>query len=451
MSKQFYDTELISKEREDIFDIYYNKIESFKLELIKEGRTEISPKYSQIEKALTILERNLDDLAKFELKQPEIVKLGNSTIQKMLQEWNDIFNTLGKRIEFISDFAYNVLIASAILSNVESLNSLTFQKYLKWLSPKREDRINYENNIKSAISFNSNSHYTYLIDKFRETKGAWIKGLLEGDETDETTYDNLTADILAKSIKTRRENDSFKSIYFDELLDIEIEKYRSKINSKKIVSEIIEAREHILNSSFEWSVTLKFQNDNDEYKANQIGYSIWAISEALEKIDGISITLEDSGKGSRWFRFKLKIKDLLGKEEVKQVLNKSKEAIESQYLDKPIEEAKKIKAEREKVEKETKVIANEEDTKKIRSLEIEKLELENESTKVNIMKSKLELIQGISKLIADGIIQNDSKIQLTINDMLFIEKDNDGLKYGEDIELIEEDGIIKSAETDDVR
>ena len=133
---------------------------------------------------------------------------------------------------------------------------------------------------------------------------------------------------------------------------------------------------------------------------------------------------------------------------MKQVLNKSKDAIEAQYLDKPIEEAKKIKAEREKVEKETKVIANEKDTKKIRPLEIEKLELENEATKVNIMKSKLELIQGISKLISDGIIQNDSKIQMTINDMLFLEKDNTSIKYGEDIELIEEDGIIKSPEAE---
>lgn len=118
-------------------------------------------------------------------------------------------------------------------------------------------------------------------------------------------------------------------------------------------------------------------------------------------------------------------------------------------MDKPIEEAKKIKAEREKVEKETKVIVDEEDAKKIRNLEIEKLQLDNEAMKVNIMKSKLELIQGISKLISDGLIQNDSNIQLIINDMLFIEKDNNSIKVGEDIELIEEDGIIKSSETDD--
>jgi hypothetical protein len=449
MSKQFSDTELLSKEREDIFDIYYNKIESFKLELLKEGIIENSPKYSQLEKALTILERNLDDLAEFELKQPEIVKLGNSTIHKMLQEWNEIFNTLGKRIEFISDFTYNILIASAVLSNIESLNSMKFRKYLKWLSPKREDRINYEENIKST-SLSSSLEFTYLIKKYKKDKGSWFKAILgeNEDEADETLYDNLNADILAQSIKVRRENNSFKSIYFDELQDIEIEKYRSKINSEKIISEINKAREHILNSSFEWSITLRFENEKDDYKANQIGYTIWAISEALEKIDGIYLTLEDCGKGSRWFRFKLKIKDLLGREEVKQVLNKSKDAIEAQYLDKPIEEAKKIKAEREKVEKETKVIANEKDTKKIRSLEIEKLELENEATKVNIMKSKLELIQGISKLISDGIIQNDSKIQMTINDMLFLEKDNTSIKYGEDIELIEEDGIIKSPEAE---
>lgn len=38
------------------------------------------------------------------------------------------------------------------------------------------------------------------------------------------------------------------------------------------------------------------------------------------------------------------------------------------------------------------------------------------------MKSKLELINGVSQLVRDGIIQNDSDFQLMVNNMLFFEK-----------------------------
>ncbi|KAB8151712.1 hypothetical protein EZY14_017570 [Kordia sp. TARA_039_SRF] len=448
MSKQSSDIELASKEREDIFDLYYNTIENFKLEFIKNQEKEDSPNYELIEKALTVLERNLDDLAKYEFKKPRIVNLGNFTVKTFLYDWKDIFNKLGRRKGFIRDFTYTILIVSSILSKIELLESIIFRKYIKGLSPSREDRIYFEEN-KIEIRDNLGLAKTYrssILNKLSQ---------IFGDKSDELNLarhkidDDFNIDLVARSLKIRREENIFESIYFDKFLDIDIEEYRKKINTSKIISEIQKEREYPLDASFEWSMTLKFDNDSDEYRANQIAYSIWVISEALEKIDGVTITLEDSGIGSRWFKFKIGIKDELTKQEVKEVLNKSKEALQAHYLEKPIEEAKKIKAEREKVEKETKSIVNEEDAKKIRDLEIEKLRLENEAAKVNIMKGKLELIQGISKLISDGIVQNDSNIQLMLNDMLFLEKKNDSVNEGENIEIIEEDGIVKPPEKDD--
>lgn len=440
MSKKSIDNELLSKEREDIFDEYYNLIESFKMSVLKAGISkENQPNYDIIERALTILERNLDDLAKFELIKPNLVRLGNSSIQNMLKEWSTIFHVLGTRKEFILDFSYNILISSSILSNIKKLDQLKFRKYIKYLSPRREDRLKYENEHEDG--FEGYKNRAIAIYHLNEETGMKYSSR-------RVPKDLINSDILAHSIKVRRKENNFKSIQFNKILDIEIEDFREKINSGKIITEIDEARELSHNTSFEWTIDIKFYNLNDHYSASQIGYTIWAISSALEQIDGVEIDLEDWGKGSRWVRFKLKIRDILAKEEVKEVLDKSKNAIEAKYLDTPVEEMKKIKAEREKLEKETESLVNAEDAEKIRKLQIEKLELDNEAAKVKIMQEKLNLIKGISDLATNGIIQNDSNMQILINDMLYLEKGEEGVRSGEDLEIIEEDQIINKKEKD---
>ncbi|WP_298248089.1 hypothetical protein [uncultured Christiangramia sp.] len=440
MSKQTIDNELLSKEREDIFDEYYNLIEAFKIDILKAGISkEKQPNYDIIERALTILERNLDDLAKFELKKPNLVQLGNSSIQKMLKEWSGIFRVLGTRREFIFDFSYNILISSALLANIKKIDALQFRKYIKFLSPRRMDRLNYEGEDESGYRrYSSSSIAVYHVEDKKGMKYSARR----------VPRDLVNSDILANSIKIRRNNNNFKSILFDKILNLEIEDLREKINSNHIISEIEKERELPRNTSFEWTLELKFNDLNDNYSATQIGYTIWSISTALEQIDGVKVKLEDWGLGSRWARIKIQIRDFLAKEEVKEVLDKSKDAVEAKYLDTPIEEAKKIKAEREKLQKETEGLIDSKDADKLRKLEIEKLELENRAAEIRIMQDKLNVIKGISQLVADGVIQNDSKIQVMVNDMLFLEKDNEGFRTGEDIEIIEEDQIIKKKEKD---
>lgn len=439
MSKKTIDNELLSKEREDIFDEYYNLIENFKLRILKSGISKDNqPKYDFIERSLTILERNLDDLAKYELKEPHIVKLGNYSIHKMLREWSSIFRVLGMRHEFIINFSYNILISAALLSNVKYLETIDFRKYVKFLSPRRMDRIRYE---KESSNKNQtiNSVAIYIEDTNEKIIEYGSRGI---------PIDLVNSDFLADSIKKRRDSNKYRSLHFEEILDQEIEVFRNRINSRRIISEIKNERELPRDTSFEWTIEMRFVDFEDNYKSSQIGYTIWSISAALEQIDGVKITLEDCGKGSRWLKLKMEIRDFLAKEEVKQVLDKSKDAIEAKYLDTPIEEAKKIKAEREKVERETASLINSKDAEKLRELEIEKLELENRAAEVRIIQEKLKVIKGISELIADGVLQNDSKIQLIVNDMLFLEKDNEQITLGEDIEVIEEDQILMKKEKD---
>lgn len=440
MSKQTIDNELLSKEREDIFDEYYNLIESFKMSILKAGISkEIQPNYDIIERALTILERNLDDLAKFELKEPNIVRLGNTSIQQMLKEWSEIFRGLGTRKEFVLDFSYNILIASALLSNIKKIVPLKFRKYIKYLSPRRMDRLNYEGLDNNRFrKYSSSPIAVYHID---DKKGLKFS-------TKKIPKDLINLDILTESIKIRRNQNHYKSILFEQIIDLEIEDFRNRINSNRIISEIEKERELPRNTSFEWTLEMKFNNLNDDYSSTQIGYTIWSISAALEQIDGVQIKLEDWGIGSRWARIKLQIRDFLAKEEVKEVLDKSKNAIEAKYVDTPIEEVKKIKAEREKLEKETESLTNATDAERLRQLNIEKLELENKATEIKIMQERINVIRGISELVTDGIIQNDSKIQILVNDMLYLEKDNEGVLLGENIEIIEEDQVIKKKEKD---
>lgn len=146
-----------------------------------------------------------------------------------------------------------------------------------------------------------------------------------------------------------------------------MEDFRRLINNEESIAEIDKEVDYPFDTNFEWILELKFDNDKKQYSASELSFTIWAISEALEKIEGVSVSLVDCGVGSFWFKLILKIKGVVAREEVKQVLNKSKEALEANYIDKPIEETKKIAAEREQIEKTTRGITDEKDSKRLHS------------------------------------------------------------------------------------
>jgi len=468
MSRKIIDTDLLSKEREDVFDIYFNKIEELKIELVRSGKEKKDyPNFNLIERSLAIIERNLDDLA--EEKNSGLVELGNSEIIQSLKYWFEIFEQLGDRKSFIEDFSYNLIAISAVLSKLKDTHNIDFRKYIKYLSPSRSDKEAF----KKEISKSSKSVATVKVGKL--TSGTVVHGtsssvrLIDFSEVEKIEKEpeihlgdpvtvhfagqsgsysvsrssiEVAKDTLASEIKKRKKDDVFPSLQY-ELIEVgEIEDYRAIINNSDIVEELETIRQYPEGTSYDWDLLIRVDNPDNNYQASQIGFLIWSIAEALEKIDGVKVILEDLGTGSRWFKLKTKIRDEIAKEEVKEVLDKSKEALKSQYLEKPIEEAKKLKAEREKIEKEKNIILSKSEAKETNRLQMKKLHLENEAMRVKIMKDKIELINGISQLIANGIVKNDSNIQVLINDLLYIEKTEDEIIEGEDIEIIEEDQIV---------
>ena len=272
------------------------------------------------------------------------------------------------------------------------------------------------------------------IDNLKNEK--WASPLSTENLNDE---DERIKDKIGIELRERRVQDVFPSLKFDLLESYEIEDYRSLINNSNILKELEKLRDYPIETSFEWDIQVRVSNDEDKYKASDIGFLLWSLAEGLEKIDGVKVLIEDLKKGSIIANFKLIIKDAFAKEEVKDILNKTKDAVESQYLDRPIEEVKKTQAEREKIEKETKNLPNEDESKELLKLEIERKKLENEALKIKIGKDKLDLLVNISELVAKGLVKNDSNLQFSINDVLFFEVRNNEFSGGEDIEIIEED------------
>lgn len=172
---------------------------------------------------------------------------------------------------------------------------------------------------------------------------------------------------------------------------------------------------------------------------------LWLLTSTLEQIDNVSLELKTISTGSLYARVILKMKDLLAKEEVKAVLETTKEAVtktltlgEVSYTDvkKSIQETKKLSLENDKLQKEIFNIPDENEVQIERTLEIEKKILENEQIKLSNAQAKLNMIKQLSELAASGIVETDM-IRIDINDVLYILKDDTGLtEIGPDITTI---------------
>lgn len=205
MQKQFSDTESLSRERENVFDKYYNKIEQLRLNSFKKDEKTHYPDYLQIERALNILERNLYDLGDLKSQRKEIVLLGNVEVDKMLREWSDTFVLLGSRKSFIADFSYNILVASSILFNLPKLDVLSFRKYMKRLSPRRNELLKYNSRLKN-ISLDTIADYENILkitdpDELRNT----IESIFSNIYRDKMRHNKHNSRYVASlSLKERR-------------------------------------------------------------------------------------------------------------------------------------------------------------------------------------------------------------------------------------------------------
>lgn len=475
MSKKTVDLELLSKERENIFDDYYNIIEGLKLDNIKKQNDDDS-NYDILVNSLTILERNIDDLAvSKQLTTKKFEKISEILIGS-LKEWFPIFELLARQPNFMFSFSYNLQALAIVTANSEKYSVLDFHKDIIFLSPSRKDRLEYEKKIAEPVVDLSRSYKIWNVNNSNPNINAeellsvvrdkdlnldQIKERIEemteskegtsflpmhyplaisaGSNSYRQTENVL---LLAKSIYDNYEKGIFSIIKIKEVTTSgngDIEEYRNKINSFDIHS-IIQKNRLDDNYIYEWDIEVLVHGET--FSSSQIGFLMWSLSTALESIDGVSVYLENWGNGSKFFNLKIGIKSILAKEEVKQVLEKGRQAVENHYLDRPIEEVGKIKAEKEKTLKETDNLLTKEQTNQLHNMEIERKQIEMEDMKLELELKKVQLIKGYSELIKEGVLMNDSNFQIKINEVLYLKKEPQ-LALGENIEIIAEKEIKK--------
>lgn len=462
MSKQRIHVDMLYREGENIFDVYYNLIETEKLYRRRQESDEEYPDYDTLIKALTILERNIDDLA----ADKKIVKGKFKSISEItvfcLKEWVKIFETLMRQPIFIEAFAYNTLALSILIFQSRNIDLIDFHRDVLFLSPSRKDKLAFDEAVDQFTrEQNVESRYKRLFDSLAdELSRLVILKHRKKSEIFDAIEDLISklrpqwnfgpnseiVPILSQQIRSNFERNIFAFIDFTtikELDNLDVEEFRESINNKSIHESIekIRSREYL---EYEWDVQVIIKGG--EFKSSKIGFLMWAMSTAVESIENVSVRLDDWGNGSKMFNLKLYIKDLLAKDEVKQVLGKARNAVEANYLDKPIEEAGKLKAEKEKTLKEADNLRSKEEASVMFDLERQEKQLEIMDKAADLALKKIQIIRGFSELIKEGILGIESDFEIIINSIVFIQKKDGKIFIGEHLDIIEEKEIKNEKE-----
>jgi hypothetical protein len=174
-----------------------------------------------------------------------------------------------------------------------------------------------------------------------------------------------------------------------------------------------------------------------------MGFLIWSLAEALELIEGVQVTIEDWGRSSFWINLKIKFLEIAGKREVKEILEKARDAAIAEQLDKRIEEAAKVRAERLKIEEERAAIrAHEavgespEEAAIRRGLELKKLELEIASGKLSLAERRFELAKKVAYMVKEGPIFAEP-VEIEVNGQPFLAIENGKLRMGSPMQDLE--------------
>ena len=181
----------------------------------------------------------------------------------------------------------------------------------------------------------------------------------------------------------------------------------------------------------EWDIKIIFEGEFLD--PSDVSKLIWALSEALKTVGGVSLELEDWGRGSYWVRIKARIEDTWKRDEVQQILDTARDGVVSEYLERPIQEVGKteqeklkLESERKRIERETEALPDAGDAARKRDLEMASSELDLMRQKAEIdemnLKNKmlqLDMIRKASDMVKDGIISADP-VQIEINSLKFI-------------------------------
>ncbi|TAJ14053.1 hypothetical protein DMA11_06785 [Marinilabiliaceae bacterium JC017] len=471
---------LFTEKGTSIFDEYYHYIELKKLYSSFDNKLLL-----YLENSINLLERNLHDVNE---KNARLI-INKITIQ-YLHSWFPIFKELILQEVFVKSFSYNTVIFSNFVFNNEALSDLEIKQLLVFFIPYRGDIYNYElevvkkqgNELKKVVSgycheerhqnsiletlrsllltkqtkiktmianmlnvlYTENTKAYTDIEEYCKKEGLDLKSYLDNESDyypiynrgslmyhEYFPYEDEELESL-KIIKANRIIDFYKhQIWTDIKLDniiqkFDLELYRNNINKHKYNKNFQQLLSTKFSESSFWDIYVKVNNTT----GSSFSYLLWTLTESFEKIDGISLEIIELGRGSLWAKIKTVFENEVSKEECKNILNKSKKALESKYLDKEILEVKKT-------EKEIEGMPDAKHLKENRRLELENRRLQNEKLNIENKLKKLEFIKGISELVKQGMLKVDSDFQIMINDLLYTGIENGKIIQGEDLDVIQ--------------
>lgn len=451
----------------NIFEEYFRLIEKISEEVPRNlpqryTREQLLNSLSTLDNLVSSIERSLQDInsSTFEKKE-EISEL---TVE-LLNSWLLVLASWKSNPSVIEALIYNYIPIIFILENYSKFSFLDVHRYLKKLnsaierSSKRLMEFQQDVDIATEISEMKNNEINFEIKDE-------LSDLLNRLKSQKVKFDYNQIDVFnlsdameyrfisfADDIITRLINDTLKlSNLPNEIQKIDdAQKIRQFIKDQNL-TEVLENL-FFFDDSIEdaiWDVKVTISSATNEYNAAEIGFLMWSFSKGIESIDDIEVELVKWGDGSKWFNLKIKIKSAASKVDLKDVLEKSRELVEVAITKKPTNEIRKFKAEEDKlrseankIKKETAIIMDEKVAKLSQELSIQnqildlqKKEVEIEDKKADVRLKNLTAIEKLSELIKNGIIQNDSNVEIMINDILYIEKTKVHVTY-ENIDLLD--------------
>ena len=406
-------------------------------------------KISLIELLLGCLDRELQD---FHQENQGQVKYLDS-IDKSI----DIFLQIGiDNLEFYPKLASITYILIALLSTLN--NRLQFKDNHQRGNEKIYRTLLVINSLlltsyKERLGFNSRISDVImngLLDERRQMteyeKSILINFLLhekereESNETSGISRNNANLEekkVIYKLNNHIEEDDFFKLANLKISLSNDVDDIRQKAGGHDIYSIVDQLLifDEVESDSI-WHLEIQMDNKKNEYEAVEFSRYIYILSEALQTIGDLDITIDDTGMGSVWIKLKIRVKTLASEIDFKQVIEQAQLYIDAGMHSKPVTElkktlaeSKKIDAETSKILEETKQLKESENRKKIEELEVydkyldlRKKALEISKDEEELKQLKLKNLHEISEIISRETLNLDSDIQIQINDLGFISK-----------------------------
>lgn len=447
-----------------IFESYIEFVEKRKIQF---GYVfELEKNYLFLEKLVLLFERyiqDIDDNRRFSDKQKKEI---SESIVDFLEGWIFFVRCIEDDEFKLDCLNYNFYVALSEVQNITIGNYVFVLRHLMKLGSK----INNSFYVKELHSIIRSKDFATITDRpflqymqiHSDLKRTAMQ-LLNVSTLDPNAMNvhvrSELQDFLMSEINPRFYDNYFSIADFDSLKELDIDELRDGLSKRdffELVERLFEFDDEIHNVI--WDVDIKLEDD--VYDAGEIGYLILSLSKAFESIDDIEVELLEWGEGSKWVKFRVKIKSLASKVDLMQVLKTSRQALESVYHKKPFDEIKKfeaesnkINAEADKIKKETASMLNDSQSELQNELslhnqflELQKKEVEIESMKADVRLKNIEALTKISDVLEKGIIQNNSQIQILINQCVYIERKNNEIVKADPIEFFEANETIENKE-----